>query len=207
MEGEERQVAVAAWRALFQMTLRVIGWNARENRGCSMSEYTVVVADTVRARFFTLESARDPENESGPKLLEHVSLLNPEKEQARSKRGEKSTAGKNRSPSGGMYAFDDHRDRHDQDALRRFAQKVVSKAVRQIQRQDARRCLVVAAEKKVLGAIRQELAAIKTNGMEIRECDRDMAGETAARIHQLLAKRQLVPAMQKPARQTRSLRG
>jgi hypothetical protein len=169
-----------------------------------MSEYTVVVADSVRARFFTLEGARDPLNESGPKLVEHESVLNTAKELPESKRTGNSTSGRNRSPSGGSYAFDDHRGKHEQDALRRFAKKVVAKGIRQTRRQDARRCLVIAAEKKVLGALRTEWAAIKTNGIEIRECDRDMAGETPLKIQDMLAKRKLIPAMKKPAQRTRT---
>jgi protein required for attachment to host cells len=169
-----------------------------------MSEYTVVVADALRARFFSIESARDPHNESGPKLVEHAGLLNPEKEMSESKRTGNSTSGRNRSPSGGSYAFDDHRTKHEQEALRKFAQKVVAKAIKQTRLQDARRCLVVAAEKKVLGALRAELSAIKTNGLEIRECGRDMAGETPMKIQELLAKRELVPAMKKPASRVRT---
>jgi protein required for attachment to host cells len=172
-----------------------------------MSEYTVVVADTFRARFFTLENARDPETESGPKLMEREGMANPDKELTKTKRAGEGVSGRNRSPSGGIYAFDDHRARHEQDALRRFVHKVITQAVRQTRRQDARRCLVIAAEKKVLGALRQELAAISTNGMEIRECDRDMAGETSAKIQELLARRKLIPAMKKPARTSRGLRG
>jgi hypothetical protein len=38
----------------------------------------VVVADESRARFFTVEPVELPELESGPKLIEHEDLLNPE---------------------------------------------------------------------------------------------------------------------------------
>ncbi len=169
-----------------------------------MSEYTVIVADSVRARFFTVENARDPQNESSPKLLEHEGMLNAAKELPERKRTGNSTSGRNRSPSGGSYAFDDHRSKHEQDALRRFAKKVVAKGIRQTSRQDARRCLVVAAEKRVLGVLRAEWAAIKTNGIEIRECDRDMAGETPLKIQELLAKRKLIPALKKPLQRTRT---
>jgi hypothetical protein len=169
-----------------------------------MSEYTIVVANTLRARFFSMESARDPENESGPKLVEQEELLNPEKEVSESKRTGNSTSGRTRSPSGGSYAFDDHRSKHEQEALRKFVQKVVAKAIKLTRQHDARRCLVIAAEKKVLGALRVELATIKTNGMEIRECDLDMAGETPMKIHTLLARRELVPALRKPTARTRT---
>lgn len=168
-----------------------------------MSEYTVVVADTLRARFFSMERAKDPANESGPKLVEKEGLVNPEQEITKSNQAGRSLSGRTRSPSGGSYAFDDHRAKHKQDALRRFAKKVITRAIKQTLRQDARRCLVIAAEKKVLGALRAELATIKINGLEIRECDRDMAGETPLKIQALLARRDLVPALKKPGQMAR----
>ena len=172
-----------------------------------MSEYTIVVADGLRARFFTLENAKDPDNESGPKLIEHESLLNPQKEVSESKRTGNSNSGRTRAPSGGSYAFDDHRGKHEQEVLRRFAEKVVATAIKKTRLHDARRSLILAAETKVLGALRAELESIKTNGMEIRVCDCDLAGETPLRIHELLVKRDLVPAMNKPAKRGGPLRG
>jgi len=172
-----------------------------------MSEYTVVVADGVRARFFTLEKAKDPDNESGPKLIEHESLLNPDKNVPESTRTGNNNSGRTRAPSGGSYAFDDHRGKHEQEVLRRFAEKVVAAAIKKTRLGEARRSLVLAAEGKVLGALRAELETIKTNGMEIRECDCDMAGETPLHIHELLAKRALIPAMNKPAKRGGLLRG
>lgn len=172
-----------------------------------MSEYTVVVTDTWRARFFTVENAKNPEVESGPKLVEQEALANPDPKLTANRRAGNGVSGRTRSPSGGSYAFDDHRTKHDLEALRRFVQKVAAKAVKRTQQQDARRCLVIAAEKKVLGVLRQALADIRTNGMEIRECDRDMAGETPAQIQTLLAKRKLIPAVKKPIRPSRGLRG
>lgn len=172
-----------------------------------MSEYTVVVADGLRARFFTLEKAKDPDNESGPRLIEHKSLLNTEKKVPESKRTGNNNSGRTRAPSGGSYAFDDHRGKHEQEVLRRFADKVVTSAVKTTQLHDARRSLVLAAERKVLGALRIALDSIKTNGLEIQECACDMAGETPLRIHELLAKRELIPAMKKPSKRGGLLRG
>jgi len=168
-----------------------------------MNEYKVVVADGLRARFFTLEGVRDPEIESGPRLVEQEALLNPAKAFSESERTGNSTSGRTRSPSGGFYAFDDHRSKHGQQALRRFAQQVVNKAIHQSHPQGPYLCVVFAAEKKLLGAMRAEWSAIKTNGLEIRECDRDIVGETPVKIQELLARRELLPALQKPTRSGR----
>ena len=150
-----------------------------------------------------MEGVRDPEIESGPRLIEHEALLNPEKALSESVRIGNSTSGRTRSPSGGFYAFDDHRAKHEQEGLSRFAQRVVDKALSEVRHQDVPVCLVLAAEKKVLGALRTELATMKTHDFEIRECDRDLAGETPLKIQELLARRELVPALKKPVRRAR----
>lgn len=169
-----------------------------------MNEFTVVVADGLRARFFSLKNARNPEIESGPHLVERDAMLNSENALSASERTGNSTSGRTRSPSGGSYAFDDHRAKHEQEALRRFAQRVIGKAVSEACRQEPPLCLVVAAERRLLGALRAEWSSIKSKKLEIRECDRDMAGETPMKIQELLARRDLLPAVQKPLKRVRA---
>lgn len=168
-----------------------------------MSAFTVVAANTVCARFFILEESPVPETESSPKLVEQYSILNPREEKSDAKRLGTSTSGRNRAPSGGSYAFDDHRGKHEIQTLRRFAKQVVADAIKLTRRQDAGNSLVLSAEKRLLGLIREELHAIKTNGLVIKECDRDMAGESTMKIHELLARRGLVPKMEKPKQRVR----
>ena len=169
-----------------------------------MSQYTVVVADALRARFFCLQESLTPEIESSPKLVETTRLVNLEKQQSESKRLGNSTSGRNRAASGGSYAFDDHRGKHEQAEKRRFARLVTKEALKQAQLEDAH-ALVLVAEAQTLGLIRDSLAAIKTNGLAIRECDRDLTGETPEKIQEHLSKRKLVPAMKKPVRRTRKV--
>lgn len=168
-----------------------------------MSAFTVVVANTVCARFFVLQEASIPETESSPKLVEQYNIINPKEEKADTKRLGASTSGRNRAPSGGSYAFDDHRGKHEIETLRRFARLIVADAVKLTRRQDAGNSLVLAAEKRLLGLIREELHSIKTNGLVIKECDRDMAGESPMKIQDLLARRGLVPKMEKPRQRVR----
>jgi len=168
-----------------------------------MSAFTVVTANTACARFFILQEAAVPETESSPKLVEQYSIINPTGEKSETKRLGAPTSGRNRAPSGGSYPFDDHRGKHQIETLRRFVKLVVADAIKLARRQDAGNSLVLAAEKRLLGLIREELHAIKTNGLVIQECDRDMVGESPMKIHELLARRGLVPKMRKPSQRVR----
>lgn len=169
-----------------------------------MSAYTVVVTNTACARFFVLADAAVPEMESSPKLIEQYCILNPTVEKSESERRGSSTSGRNRASSGGSYAFDDHRAKHEMETLRRFAKLVVTDALRLTRRQDAGHSLVLAAEKRILGLIRDELHSVKTNGLSIKEYASDMATESPMKIQELLAHRGLVPKMKKPTRRART---
>ncbi len=168
-----------------------------------MSTCTVVTANNNCARFFILQESAVPEMESSPRLVEQYSMLNPRKEKSETKRLGNATSGRNRAPSGGSYSFDDHRGKHEMEVLRRFARQIVSGAVKLTRKQDAGNSLVLAVEKRLLGLIREELGEFKTNGLIIKECDRDMAGESAFKIQDLLARRGLVPKMEKPKQRVR----
>lgn len=158
-----------------------------------MSKYAIVVADALRARFFAVQESPTPEVESSPRLVERKCLVNPEK----SKKGEPRRG----NPTNGR-AFEDHRQRRDLEEQRHFAGLVVKEALQLTRREDAH-TLILAAGRKALGLIRENLASISTNNLAIHEWDRDLTGETPQRIHDLLAKRKLIPAVKKPAKQVR----
>ena len=168
-----------------------------------MSKYTIVVADAVRARFFSLQESLTPETESSPRLTERECLVNPERPRSGARRKGNAVSGRTRASSGGSYAFDDHRAKHELDESRRFAGLIIKEALKQTRREDAH-SLVLVAGRKTLGLIRESLAAIKTNGLAIQECDRDLSNEPPLKIQEILAKRKLVPAMKKPEQRLRS---
>lgn len=165
-----------------------------------MSKYVVVVADAQRARLFALKDSLTPEIESTPRLVETGDLVNTAQVAAKAGRRASPISGRNKAGSGGSYAFDDHRGKHDHDELRRFSALVIKAALKETKNQDAH-SLILVAGRKALGPLREALASIKTNGLGVRECDRDLTGEPPARIHELLAKRELIPATKKPSTQ------
>jgi protein required for attachment to host cells len=159
----------------------------------TMSKYTVVVADALRARFFSLQDSMTPEVESSPRLMERECLVNPEKAKTSAQRREKSNNGR---------VFEDHRERHALEGQRHFTGLIIKEALKQTRKVDSH-TLVLVAGRKTLGLIRETLSSIKTNGLAIHEWDRDLTSETPQKIQEILAKRKLVPAMKKPARQAR----
>src|SRR3989304_8495316 len=96
-----------------------------------MGEYCVVVADGTRARFFSLESAALPGLESGPNLVEQDCLINPEGDTPPHELWSGDKSGPSKSSSGGpSHAFDDHRSRHMDEFMRRYANQISKSASR-----------------------------------------------------------------------------
>ncbi len=164
-----------------------------------MADSCVVVADAARARFFTLEAAADPDFESGPNLVEHVGLDNAEASMQGKEKYSDNKSGRNQGGIGATHGFDDHRDKHDMENHRRFAQRVVSEAVSLANKSNARQ-LVITAEKQMLGMLRQAMSGSNHNSFEIREVAKDLTKLAPHEIHKHLAGEQLVPAQRRPGR-------
>ena len=163
-----------------------------------MSEYCVVVSGGARARFFTLEPVDFPELESGPKLIDKGELLNPTKETAGRDLYTDLKTGRSRAPRGGpSHGYDDHRTQHEDEFDRRFARKVAEKA-RLLAKETRARRIVLAAPARMLAYIRQDLAVIPREGIEVHKVAKDMSKFTPRQIHDHLAKRRLLPAYRKP---------
>lgn len=167
-----------------------------------MSKYIVVVADTQRARLFTLQESLTPEIESSPKLVEEQSLLNAKKIKKGSPSRGTPASGRNQNGAAGAYSFDNHQGKRALDELRRFAAVVVKEALKQARKAGAY-TLILVAGKKTLGVIRDSVTNIKLKGFTVHECDLELTGETPSKIQALLARKKLIPAVKKPSRQVR----
>lgn len=163
-----------------------------------MSEYCVVVSGGARARFFTLEPVDFPELESGPKLIDKGELLNPVKEIAGRDLYTDPRTGRSRAPRGGpSHGYDDHRTQHEDEFDRRFARRVVQKA-RRVAKENRARRIVMAAPARMLGLLRQDLAVIPKEGIEVHKVAKDMSKFSPRQIHDHLARKQLLPAYRRP---------
>jgi len=164
-----------------------------------MGEYCVVVADGAHARFLSLESAGLPSMESGPNLVERDRLVNAEAEMQGRELWTDPKSGRNTTSSSGMtHGYDDHRDRHMDEFLRRFANKITASAVRFTQEQHAKK-LVLVAEKRMLGFLRHELAIPPHTDIEVKDLAKDLTKLNLSDLHSHLGKEGLIPVRKGPA--------
>lgn len=156
----------------------------------------VVVADGGRARFFTLKDVVDPKFESGPTLVELNELENAEATMPGKDKYSDNKSGRNMGGTGVTHGFDDHRDKHDVETNRRFAQRIASEAVTLANKSDARK-LVITAEKQMLGLLRNAMSGSNHHAFEIRELAKDFTKLSAHEIQKHLAGENIVPAHRK----------
>lgn len=164
-----------------------------------MTDYCVVVANGARARFFTLQNAKVPEIEGGPNLVEQGSdLVNPEKELP-DRELWANEYGRNRAPSGGpAHGYDDHREQHDEELVRRFARRVAEETVRLIQANSASH-IVLVAQKRTLGHLRPALEPLLRASVDVREVGKDLSKLSPTELHEHLAKENILPRRRIPS--------
>lgn len=163
-----------------------------------MSEYVVAVVDGAKARFFTLEEAEFPEYESGPNLIERDRQLNEASELPGKDLWANVKTGRNRGSSGQAHAYDDHRDNHVGEFGRRFAQSVAQEIVDLTRAYTARRVVLV-AEPQTLGVVREALAPLLGNHLQLQELCKDLCKLKPLDLHEHLASHDLLPPRRRMA--------
>lgn len=154
--------------------------------------YTVVVADGTRARFFTLTPGA-PKGEAGATLLEREDLISTEKEVPGKEMWSDVKSGRGTAPLGGpAHGYDDQRERHEHEFERRFAQRITDEAVRLAQREKAAH-LILVAETRLLGYLRNALHIPAHMSFGVHELAKDMTKLSVAELHENLAAAGLVP--------------
>lgn len=156
-----------------------------------MSQYCVVVAEGSRARFFTVEPAEIPELQSGPDLIEHKTMVNPE-HKVHDTRLMADRTGSNRSGGGQRHEYDDHRGQRDDELERRFARQI-ARELDSMARGNGTRKVVVCAEKRMMGFLRPTLQGAIPNGVSLREVKKDLAKLSARQLHDHLAREGHLP--------------
>ncbi|WJW75320.1 host attachment protein [Thiohalobacter sp. IOR34] len=163
-----------------------------------MNHNCVVVADGSRARFFQLEESEFPELESSPNLKEINDLVNPEREMRYDELWSEAKSGRNRTPTGGAaHGYDDHRSQHEDEFERRFARTIAAEAER-LTLQNGSRELLVVAQKRTLGFLREALDSLTRRGVQIRELAKDLSKLKPLELHEHLAREHLLPKRRLP---------
>lgn len=141
-----------------------------------MKNTCVVVADGAKARFFLLQSGQAPD---GPNtLVEQAGLTNTGGDAPPESRHSNRDAGP-RHPYGAQ------RERHHLALERRFADEVVRHAAAQVSGWTTG-LLVLVAEPRLLGLLRESLRAALARGIALKELARDYTGCTAIELQRHL---------------------
>ncbi|HKY36692.1 MAG TPA: host attachment protein [Polyangiaceae bacterium] len=88
-------------------------------------------------------------------LQELEDLTDPQGELTGNELFSSTRSGTNRSPHGANFEYDDHRERHREEAERRFAKRIALTTKQLVARESASR-LVLAVEPHMLGILRQD---------------------------------------------------
>lgn len=163
-----------------------------------MRKYLVVAVDSSRARFFDLVPAEIPEMESGPNLLEIEDLVNPELEEKGRDLWSEDKSGRGMAPgNGGAHGYDDHRERHISELEQRFSREVAGQIAKQVQQRQSE-MVVIAAEHRMLGHLREALKTSLPADIEVVDADINISKLSAIELHEHLAKKSLIPARVPP---------
>ncbi|MDJ0714087.1 MAG: host attachment protein [Prochloraceae cyanobacterium] len=158
-----------------------------------MNQSIVAVIDGTRARFFKLESAKLPEYQSGPNLVESQCLCNQANELQGKELWANTKTGRNRGSNGQAHGYDDRRESHAIEFERSFAKDIVSEIVRLSQVSQAVEVILV-AEPQILGLLREVLSPLLVKNIKVIELAKDLCKLTPQQIHEYLAKKNILPA-------------
>ena len=163
-----------------------------------MSDYSVVVVDGTRARFFTLEPAAHPEIESGPFLVEHDDLVNADSHAPAREMWSENKTGRNRAANGGpAHGYDDHRSNHHEEFERRFARSVADRTSSLVSARKAKHVVLV-AQRRMLGFLRSPLDSLQKRGVAMAELGKDLIKLSPHELHEHLSRENLLPQRKRP---------
>lgn len=149
-----------------------------------MVDTCVVVADGDGARFFLLQAGAAPQDKN--RLVEHRGLTNADNEAPPESRHSNRDAGP-RHPYGAQ------RRRHRLELERRFAAEVVKYAAGQVKGW-SEGILILVAEPRMLGLLREDLRASLASGIRLMELARDYTGFTATELERQLESSNMLQA-------------
>ena len=161
-----------------------------------MVKFAVAVLNGTQARFFILDSAAISEYESSPNLIEQEGLSDATKELHGQELWANTKTGRNRGTSGQAHSYDDHRQNHEIEFEKRFANKISSAMLNLIKTNQARQ-LILVAEPQILGMMREAMTDKSFNSLKIKEVAKDICHFNVNQIHDYLAKKELLPACRK----------
>ncbi len=101
-------------------------------------------------------------------------------------------SGSNRGAAGGRHEYDDHRGRHREENERRFAKQVASEIAVFARREGATK-LVLAADPRMLGFLRESVPGTLPPGTELLEFSENLGSRSPEQIREALSRHGALP--------------
>ncbi len=152
-----------------------------------MNRTCIVVADTTLARFYGVEAVESPR--LNMKLVERTALTNPNsdlKKLGESTTGRVHTETNTNRQSGPMHPMGAQRERHRDEFDRRFVQEI-SRQAADVTKGWKEGTVVLVAEPRLLGLMREPLRKAVHQGIELKELAKDYAQFTISELRDQLA--------------------
>lgn len=157
-----------------------------------MRNYIVAVVSSAKAKFFVLKLTDFPADETSPRLTEINELLNSTQKLQGQDLWSSTKPGRNRGSAGQAHSYDDHRQNHRVEFERRFAQEISIQLFQVIKINQPYHLLLV-AEPKILGVMREVLTPALPKSLKFSELTKDLCQLKAHELHDYLATKKLLP--------------
>lgn len=159
-----------------------------------MKSTLLIVADGARCRLIAAKSSEDEDFQPIVELVECDALANPEA-LLQEQNIYSDAGGRNRSPGGGpAHGYDDHRQRHHEEMLRKFTRDIVVHAENAMQANQLVQLLLI-ANSRLLGSLREQLPP-RMHEKVVMTIEEDATKKNVDELRRLLEKRGLVPERQ-----------
>lgn len=148
----------------------------------------LIVSDGARCRFFRMTPTETEDFEPVVVLEELEDLVNPEARAPGHELFSNTKSGRNRAHAGGpAHGYDDHRQAHQRETLRRFA-RLIDERMHELVKQHGILGLVIVANAGTLGVLREQLSPGLRDRV-IAEIEEDVTKESADELRHLLERR------------------
>lgn len=156
-----------------------------------MSNTCIVVADSARARLFTVMSDENPRRKL--RLVEQLVLVNPESQACgKNSIGRVKTDRNTNRQAGPGHPIGAQRERHQLEHERRFGGEIVERAAALVANWSEGRMLLI-AEPRLLGLMREPLRRALKRTIKLEELAKDYSGLSTAELERQFVSQRLLP--------------
>jgi len=159
-----------------------------------MNPLLIVVADGAKARLFTLETEAIPQLEGHPYLFEDEVMVNPEQDIPSQQLWSSPQSQTGHHPDEVVHSYDDRREHHEIEYEKRFAKKIAARIAQRIDPDiDHRQQLLLIADKKHLGLLRNSLIPVLPMNLLVIDLDKNLTHLSSKELQDYLVQKSLLP--------------